>query len=382
MINKFLKYKYSLSTLALLVIVFLLILIFRYEKNIEDDLFKVSTSDLFEITQNKANFIKRKFAQSESYIDDIKSDPKLRAELEICMKNILTKNIKYAYILYKDKNNIFRFLVDASPEDEKSMLNQKFDITSDKWYELYETKEPIVIEHQILQKLYISYLVPILNKKNVELVVVIDFSVDKISSINEIIVMMKTGVVLILSIVFITVSILLIQLFRYKSMKKSSFIDRLTNVYNRNYLHEIENEIDLSEYILMVFDIDHFKKINDTYGHDAGDIVLKDLGRILSSTLRMDEDIAIRYGGEEFIVLLRTKSENSEISMGIVDRIFNNIKEHKYYIDNDKFIKLTISIGVNKTPYKQEKFADAFKIADMALFEAKNGGRDMIKYSV
>jgi diguanylate cyclase (GGDEF)-like protein len=194
--------------------------------------------------------------------------------------------------------------------------------------------------------------------------------------------MMKTGIVLILFVIFITSSILLYQLFRYRKIKKSSFTDRLTNVYNRNYLEEIEDDIDLNEYILVVFDIDHFKKVNDTYGHDAGDKVLQEIGAILLNILRMDDDIAIRYGGEEFVLLIKSNTGFSEDSESIVQRVYERVKNNKFYIDDEKYINITISVGVNKEPSKEDKFADAFKVADLALYEAKNSGRDTIRFAV
>ncbi|WP_373070590.1 GGDEF domain-containing protein [Sulfurimonas sp.] len=385
MIKNILKHRFFLSIFGSVIVfslVFLLILIFRYEENIEEDIFKISTTDIFQITQHKASYIKTILGSSQSYIDEVKSDSALRKQLEENVKNLLTDNIKYAYILYKDKNDVFRFLIDGSEDDEKSFLGQKFDIANNGWFDVYTTKEPVVIKHNILQKLSISYLVPIINKQNVELILAIDFSVDKISDINNIIVMMKTAVVLILLIIFLSLLTLVFQLFRYKHMKKSSFTDRLTNIYNRNYLHEIENSLELSEYILLVLDIDHFKGINDKYGHDAGDKILKELGLIFTNILRLDDDLAIRYGGEEFVLLIKTKSENSEIAIRIVERIFETIQNHKFYIDEEEYIQVTTSIGVNKRPDEQESFADAFKVADLALYEAKNSGRDKIIYSL
>ncbi|MCW8838745.1 MAG: GGDEF domain-containing protein [Thiovulaceae bacterium] len=359
----------------------LLSITMKYEKSIEDDMFKISTSDVFQITEHKANYIKNILGESDNYIKDIKSDKELRINIEKNIKNLITDNIQYSYMLYKDKNDIFRFLIDGSPENEKSMLNQKFDVTSKKWYELYTTKEPVVIEHQVLQKLSISYLVPILNKDSVELVLVIDFSINKISEIHNIIMAMKTGIILILVVTVISLILLIFQLIRYRTMKHSSFVDRLTNVYNRNYLHHIEEKIKLNEYILVVLDIDYFKRINDTYGHDVGDKVLVKIGNILLNTLREEEDIAIRYGGEEFVVLIKTKNENIQASINVIDRIFTRIREYKFFIDNEKYIQITSSIGVNTKPGSFENFKKAFKVADLALYEAKNSGRNNIKYS-
>jgi len=381
---KLLKHKYVISILILVVssvLIILLNIIYEYEKKIENEMFKVSTSDVFEITQHKAAYIKNMLLGSDDFIKVIVSNEKIRKTLEKNIENLITKNIKYSYIVYKDKNNVFRFLVDGSAEDEKSMLNQKFDVTSKIWFEIYEEKKPMIIEHNVLQKLSISYLVPVINKQDVELILVIDFSIDKISAIVNIITMMKTGIIVILSFIAVTFLILIIQFIRFKSVKKTSFIDRLTNVYNRNYLHEIEEDIKLDEYTLTVLDLDFFKNINDTYGHDIGDVVLKEVGSILINTLRIEEDLAIRYGGEEFILLIKNKSSDPEQSIGVVERIFNNIKTHKFFIDDENYIQITTSMGINPSPGNYNTFMDAFKVADLALFEAKNSGRNNIKYS-
>jgi diguanylate cyclase (GGDEF)-like protein len=384
MIRNIIKHRVFLTIVGFFVVsflIFLLLLILRYEKNIENSMFNVSTSDLFKITQNKASHIKHLLGETKSnYIDTLKSDPLLRDRIESCVKNILTDNIKYAYILYKDKNDVFRFLIDASPEHEKSMLNQKLDIASDKWFEVYKVKEPLMIKHEVLQKLSISYLVPILNNDEVELVFAIDFSMDKISEIDNVLSIIKSGIALILIIVSISLFTLIYQLYRYNKMKKTSFTDKLTNIYNRNYLYHIEKKIKLDDYILAVLDIDFFKKVNDTYGHDIGDDVLKKVGEILKNTLREDEDIAIRYGGEEFVVLVKSSAEHKKSSTVVVQRIFNTIKESKFYIDRQEYIKITASIGINENPGEYKNFKEAFKATDKALYEAKNSGRDTIKF--
>jgi len=358
-------------------LVFLLYIIFQYEKNIEKDMFTIATTDVLHITQNKADHITKILRYSDDYINDIKKDTQLQKRLEMQLQNLITPNIKYAYLLYKDRKNTFRFLVDGS--EEKAMIDQKFDITSDKWFELYETKLPVIINHTYLQKLSLSYLVPILYKEEVKLVLVIDFSIDKLQKINEIIIMMKSGLFFILGIVFLLFIVFLIQFIRYKRMKKQSFTDRLTNVYNRNYLHEIEDTVNLDEYMIAALDIDYFKNVNDTYGHDVGDIILREVGNILLHTIRVEEDIVVRYGGEEFVIFIKNKSENSDISLSVIQRVFSNIKEHKMFINEEDYIYITVSIGVNRTPNNSNNFLEAFKLADIALYEAKESGRDAVK---
>ena len=342
-------------------------------------MFKIATTDVLHITENKADYIKMILKDSTDYVTDIKNNTQLQQLLETQLENLLTPNIKYAYLLYKDKNDTFRFLVDGSPLEEKAMINQKFDITSTEWFDLYKTKQPIVIKHTVIQKLSLSYLVPILLDNKVNLILVIDFSVDKLEKINQIITMMKSGLFFILAIIFIFFIIFVMQLIKYRNMKKSSFIDKLTNTYNRNFLHDIQDTIELDEFIIAALDIDYFKNVNDTYGYDVGDIVLREVGNVLLHTIRVEEDFVIRYGGEEFVILIKTKSEKTDIALNVIKRIFQNIKEHKMFITSEDYIHITVSIGINMEPAKSKNFLTAFKLADLALYEAKGSGRDTIK---
>lgn len=138
-----------------------------------------------------------------------------------------------------------------------------------------------------------------------------DYSIEKIENINEILYILKILFIFILLVVFIFLIILLVQSSRYVAIRKTAYIDKLTGVYNRNYLQEFGNFINLNGYILATLDIDHFKAVNDSYGHLFGDKVLKEISSIISISTRNKEDIVIRYGGEEFIILTKIKREDS-----------------------------------------------------------------------
>lgn len=357
----------------------LLLLIVKYEKSIEDEIFKATTADVLQITANQAKHINHLLQNSSDYVATIQKDEQFQKTLEEHLEILITQNIKYAYIVYKDKKDIFRFLADGAPADEKAMLNQKLDIESPLWFEVYQTKKPTTINHTVLQKLYLTHLVPILNPHNdVTMLLVIDFSIGAVAKVNEILQMIKVGLYFILSVIFIFLVVFTYQVIKYKNMKKSSFTDKLTNIYNRNYLYEIQDELNLDDFVLAALDIDHFKEVNDTHGHDAGDRILKEMGHILLHTIRIEDDIVIRYGGEEFVVMIKTKRGDTKVALTVIERIHKNIKEHKMFIDDKDFIYITVSIGVNTTPSKSKNFLEAFKIADNALYEAKNSGRDKI----
>ncbi|MGB5867231.1 MAG: GGDEF domain-containing protein [Arcobacteraceae bacterium] len=374
------KVKMILSFIVSCILFFLLYETIYLEQKIEENMFEISTSDVLSITRNNAKSIKKLLKNSNNYIDDIKNDLSLQKNIEDKLKLLITNNIKYAYLLYKDKNNTFRFLADASNPKEKALVNQKFDVESQDWFDLYVDKKERLIKHELLKTLSISFIVPIKNNDSVELLLVIDFSLNKVKNINSVINLMQNGIITILLILILFLSVLVFQLIKYNKVKKSAFIDKLTNVYNRNYLQEKQDEIDLSQYILAVIDIDHFKKINDTYGHSVGDIILKETASIMLNTIRgVNDDIIIRYGGEEFLVLIKKTDGHGNRVSNVFERILKNIENYKFRISETKYVNITVSIGVNLNPSKSRNFTDAFKVADAVLYTAKESGRNNIK---
>jgi len=155
-------------------------------------------------------------------------------------------------------------------------------------------------------------------------------------------------------------------LFEYKHL---SVEDSLTGVYNRTYLEynfeKIYNVFSLKS--IAMLDIDFFKKVNDTYGHQTGDEVLKYFANLIKNTLRKD-DIVIRYGGEEFLIFMpNTPKEEANI---ILTKIKVLLKK-----SNDKPIEFTFSAGVADDA---DTLADMIKTADERLYKAKESGRNKI----
>jgi diguanylate cyclase (GGDEF)-like protein len=129
------------------------------------------------------------------------------------------------------------------------------------------------------------------------------------------------------------------------------------------------------EYAVSFFDIDFFKKVNDTYGHDAGDIVLKTFAQLLKKSLRKT-DIIARYGGEEFIVLSIIKDE-AHLPL-FLSRLKKIVNENKFIYKEHK-LKVTFSSGV-VIRSKYDSFEDAIKKSDDLLYEAKRNGRNQIRF--
>jgi len=161
-----------------------------------------------------------------------------------------------------------------------------------------------------------------------------------------------------------------------------TIIDQLTGIYNRRYLDgsltkiiKLHSRTDGSLSVLMI-DIDHFKKYNDTYGHDAGDSCLRTVAGALSKCVIREEDFVARYGGEEFAVILPNTDEKG--AQLIAERMLEKMREcnipHKA---NDVAAYVTISIGgtTNIINYLQHG-SDYIKAADKALYESKKNGRN------
>ncbi|ADU64253.1 MAG: GGDEF domain-containing protein [Pseudodesulfovibrio sp.] len=170
----------------------------------------------------------------------------------------------------------------------------------------------------------------------------------------------------------------------FKEVKLRADRDGLTRIYNRHsfderLIYEIKRRRrynhDLS---LLMVDLDHFKQVNDTYGHKAGDMVLRKVGEILTETFRTT-DLAARYGGEEFVVLLPHTSE--EAAWKLAERIRESIQGCVFRFDGHEF-SVTASIGVASVEAGALTRDDDLLIkADKALYKAKNNGRNMVVIS-
>ncbi len=171
-----------------------------------------------------------------------------------------------------------------------------------------------------------------------------------------------------------------VEIHVFEKAIQASRYDRLTNLYNRRSMdEELIREMSLAkrhsqDLSILFFDLDDFKKINDTYGHQAGDLVLKSVADIIKNEKRT-EDIAARYGGEELVVIL-PRTEKS-IALIVGDRIRLAVEAMKLEY-NGKEIGVTISGGLASFPLNADKIADLVNCADQALYTAKSIGKNII----
>ncbi len=159
--------------------------------------------------------------------------------------------------------------------------------------------------------------------------------------------------------------------------------DFLTGLYNRRYFfNHIQDYIKMAEehyekvYIAMI-DIDNFKSINDTYGHDDGDKAIVALSEILRSDTKQ-KDLVARFGGEEFCIALL--APNDDIALKVFERIRHDVENFSFKANNGDEVSFTISIGV--APYREgDDIADVINQADMNLYEAKHSGKNKVIFA-
>ncbi|MCE5287140.1 MAG: GGDEF domain-containing protein [Pelosinus sp.] len=165
-----------------------------------------------------------------------------------------------------------------------------------------------------------------------------------------------------------------VELTRQNSLNfQMAFTDALTGLFNYRAYQE-KMAVMQDRYILLIIDIDHFKKVNDTYGHEFGNNVLVHLANIIKNSIRYS-DMAFRYGGEEFVIVLPGATE--EVGMRIAERLRVQVEEQQFYFEANK-ITVTISIGV---AVRQCGFSAqmVFEQADRALYIAKDSGRNRVE---
>lgn len=157
--------------------------------------------------------------------------------------------------------------------------------------------------------------------------------------------------------------------------------DALTKLYNRRYLMEVL-EVEFkrakalhTDFSLLFFDLDHFSKVNNTHGHDAGDMVLREFAALVRANHIRPKDVFARYGGEEFVLLLGNTGVKDATE--IAERIRAAIETHSF-IYNGKRVPVTTSLGVAELTTGIESAATLMKHADTALYAAKNSGRNRV----
>lgn len=176
-----------------------------------------------------------------------------------------------------------------------------------------------------------------------------------------------------------------VSLQRLETLETENITDTLTKIYNRRYLNRrLDEEVTRAKrhalkLSILLIDIDHFKRINDTHGHQAGDVALGLFGRLLKAAFR-DVDIIARYGGEEFLAIC-TNTGVDEAAL-VAERLRQLVESHLFEIPDgtgaNRTIKISISIGVAGLSGRLDSSEKLVHAADFALYRAKREGRNRV----
>jgi diguanylate cyclase (GGDEF)-like protein len=166
-----------------------------------------------------------------------------------------------------------------------------------------------------------------------------------------------------------------------EALRQQSTRDGLTGLFNRRYLEEsLEREIHSAARAdqpvgVIMFDLDHFKRFNDDFGHEAGDCVLRELAAFLAKTVRAG-DIPCRFGGEEFVLIL--PGATLEGAQTRAERLRTEVKKLSVVYQGKSLGTITISVGVSGAPFHGSSVKELIAAADGALYTAKKNGRDRV----
>lgn len=318
--------------------------------------------------------LRREFG--EDFIRVLQNSEKARNQAEKELSLMKNSEVQYLYLLYIDDKNHLRYLLDTTEGiNEKGEFKQRFIPQKSIWEKAQQKMLPEVTAQKEIDKLWISMAYPIVIDKKTVALLGIDFSHQEYIKINKTLIPLEH--IYLYSAIFIIVMLIsaMVQLWIYYTHRKKSFIDPLTGMFNRQYLNELMKKYSIDSFQILLMDLDYFKKVNDLYGHDAGDEVLRTVSRRIQSVIRKD-DILIRYGGEEFLLLI--SSEGREAAVGLAERIRQKVNADPVSLE-DCQLNITLSMGLNPFPDRSKNFDQAFKIADQGLYKAKSLGRDRVE---
>ena len=362
--------KYIFGIMGILVI-FALFLQFSISKSTE----KLKNEELQKIEQYAKKIIC--YIQSETNNTTIKSflktHPDRRKSFNKMLHTFLTDDIQYIFLLHKDTQGHYRFLLDGSTNDSIE-YNTVFFPKSSRFNHIYTTQKPqIITQSESVEEIWLSLLYPLVENNQTEALLVMDLSETYGNHLNGFNASIASVVSLMQWFLLLGFLFLVYLTYNFYKLRKNMWIDPLTSAYTKLYLKEFFDVKKVSQYNAILIDIDALKRINERYGRNTGDTLLKLFTKEIMSLLPRGSQI-IYTGGSEFFVVLEKRHTNLQ---EIAERLFGKLTKKRYLINNET-ISVTLSMSAMVTPNDAKDIGNIQRYLDEKLLEVKNRGKNAL----
>jgi len=318
-----------------------------------------------------AELIQRRTNNNLEYV--LTYNYQLREQLNESLQAFLTKQYQYIFVLQKDKKGNYRFLLDGSeeePEEYKTIFFPK----SNLFDTVYETQRMQIIEqHEGVEQVWLSLVYPIVDENLTEALLVLDLSESYGEYLNDFNTPLMKVVWMMQVFLIVSLFLLFFLAYRHYKIRKELIIDDLTSVYKKQYLQEFFDKYRVNNYNVMLLDIDEFKEVNQKFGYEAGDIILKEFTQTILAFVSSDT-IVVRTGGAEFLIV-SPKLEGTVEEQA--QKIFDVLKEKKYLVGNE-IQYLTLSMSAMSVLEETMSVQNIERLLDEKLLEVKSSGKDAL----
>ena len=301
----------------------------------------------------------------------LSNDPKLRAHMNESLHAFLTEQYQYIFLLTKDVKNKYRFLLDASKEEEYKGL---FFPKSKMFNTVYETgKIQIIEQHEGVEAVWMSLVYPIMCEGKTEALLVLDLSKTygkQLSNFNS---PLMNVVWMMQAFLLFSLLLLIFLAYRYYNIRQALIRDKLTSVYTKQYLTEFCDQNNIESYHVILIDLDAFNQVNLKYGQAFGDTALKMFTKTMTNALPLGSKV-IRVGGTEFLVMVSKMNNDLEV---VANQLFATLRDKKYLIDNE-IIRLPVSMSAISTPEGTTSIQNIQRFLDEKLLEVKSKGKNAL----
>jgi|GEM_PF-2636210 len=335
------------------------------------------------------------FAEIKSYSQAISQLNLLSSTLQSCLSidetlnpiitfcpKILPHTAGILYLAHPSRNYLDYALEWNNPHTQERVIspNQCWALRRGQIHHFYNSNDSIACDHIKVNENIPPYVcIPLQAQNEVVGLLYLEFIVDK--KVEEELVSLINRQEPLINMIGEAIALSLANINLRESLRIRSIRDTLTGLYNRSYLDEsLNREIYRAQrqkttLAVIIMDLDHFKKINDTFGHEAGDLVLVEVGKLLLRLIRQS-DIACRYGGEEILLLIF--EVNKEEAYKLTELIRDAINKLELIYHGQPIGPVSASFGIATMPENGVKQTQLIEAADKALYESKKTGRNKI----